>query len=33
LQGTHVGQQVMLTVIREGKTMTLPVVLGERPPR
>jgi len=33
LQGTHVGQQVVLTVIRDGKTMTLPVELGERPPR
>jgi 2-alkenal reductase len=33
LQRTRVGQQVVLTVIREGKTMTLPVELGERPPR
>jgi len=33
LQGTRVGQQVVLTVIREGQTMTLPVELGERPPR
>jgi S1-C subfamily serine protease len=33
LQGTRVGQQVVLTVVRDGKTMTLPVELGERPPR
>jgi S1-C subfamily serine protease len=33
LQGTHVGQQVVLTVIRDGETLTLPVELGERPPR
>jgi len=33
LQGTRVGQQVVLTVIRDGNTMTLPVELGERPPR
>ncbi len=33
LQRTHVGQQVMLTVIRDGKEMTIPVELGERPAR
>jgi S1-C subfamily serine protease len=33
LQGTRVGQQVVLTLVREGKTLTLPVELGERPPR
>jgi S1-C subfamily serine protease len=33
LQGTRVGQQVVLTLIRDGQTMTLPVELGERPPR
>jgi 2-alkenal reductase len=33
LQGTRVGQQVVLTVVRDGQTMTLPVELGERPPR
>jgi 2-alkenal reductase len=33
LQRTQVGQQVVLTLIRDGKTMTLPVELGERPPR
>ena len=33
LQGTRVGQQVVLTLIRDGQTLTLPVELGERPPR
>ena len=33
LQGTRVGQQVKLTVIRDGQRLTIPVELGERPPR
>jgi 2-alkenal reductase len=33
LQRTQVGQQVVLTLIRDGQRMTLPVELGERPPR
>jgi 2-alkenal reductase len=33
LQGTRVGQQVVLTVIRDGQRLTIPVELGERPPR
>jgi 2-alkenal reductase len=33
LQGTRVGQQVVLTVIRDGQRLAIPVELGERPPR
>jgi 2-alkenal reductase len=33
LQQTEVGQQVTLTLIRDGQELTLPVELGERPPR
>ena len=33
LQSTRVGQQVTLTIIRDGQAMTLPIELGERPPR
>ena len=33
LQQTRVGQQVTLTLIRDGQELTLPVELGERPPR
>ena len=33
LQQTHVGQQVILTIVRDGQELTLPVELGERPPR
>jgi S1-C subfamily serine protease len=33
LQGTQVGQQVILTLVRDGQELTLPVELGERPPR
>jgi 2-alkenal reductase len=33
LQGTRVGQTVVLTVIRDGQSLTIPVELGERPPR
>jgi S1-C subfamily serine protease len=33
LQGTRVGQQVILTIIRDGQRLTIPVELGERPPR
>ena len=31
LQRTHVGQQVTLTIVRDGQEMTAPVELGERP--
>lgn len=33
LQRMRVGQQVILTIIRDGKEMTIPVELGERPAR
>ena len=33
LQQTRVGQQVILTLIRDGQELALPVELGERPPR
>jgi len=33
LQGTRVGQQVILMLIRDGQELALPVELGERPPR
>ena len=33
LQQTQVGQQVTLTLIRDGRELTLPVELGERPLR
>jgi S1-C subfamily serine protease len=33
LQATRVGEQVVLTVIRDGDKVTIPVELGERPPR
>ena len=33
LQRTRVGQQVALTIVRDGETTTISVKLGERPPR
>ncbi|MBN1937618.1 MAG: trypsin-like peptidase domain-containing protein [Anaerolineae bacterium] len=33
LQRTRVGEQIILTIVRDGKEMTIPVELGERPER
>ena len=33
LQQKQVGQEVILTLIRDGQELALPVELGERPPR